>query len=143
MLHTDLEKQGYIEVGEVREVIDDIIRYASADIGDLMDVYLEGAKVILTDKGLVFSNREKSGMLRATEGVNTVVEVLTVEELHAFIKEHKEFIDSGKGYVVRKIMEYKLRQKLDDVYMDNTDTIMKRFNHIGYKDARLTTPRAM
>lgn len=125
---TDMEKEGLVGKGDVHTVVVKINDEMREKEPDLLDMYARGIKVMLTSNGLYLTDRREVGKLKKNEGIYTIIEVLTVEELYFYMKEYYQYIKQGQSYAVIKIMEYKLREIMDDVYEDNQELIIRNLN---------------
>lgn len=125
---TDMEKEGLVGEEDVHTVVAKIIDAMREKEPDLLDMYARGIKVMLTSNGLYLTDRREVGKLKKNEGIYTIIEVLTVEELYHYMKEYYQYVKQGQSYAVIKIMEYKLREIMDDVYEDNQELIIKNIN---------------
>lgn len=122
---SDMEKEGLVGKGDVRTVVVKVIDVMREKEPDLLDLYAKGLKVMLTSNGLYLTDRREVGNLKKNEGIYTIIEVLTVEELYHYMVVYYQYIKKGQSYAVIQIMEYKLREIMDDVYEDNCDLIYK------------------
>lgn len=123
---TDMEKEGLVNDGDVHNVVVGIIDYIKSKTPDLMEMYAKGVRVMLTSKGLCITDRKNIGDLKKYKNIYTIIEVLTVEELYRFMEEFVQYIEEGQGSAVVMIMEYKLREKMDDIYEDNYEDIFNK-----------------
>lgn len=122
---TDLERAGLVNIGDVNHVLLQITEYVKKGKPNLIEMYTKGLRVNLMSNGLHFIDREQIGKLKKSQGVYSIIEVLTVEELYLFMEEHYDYIKQGQGSAVMTIMEYKLKEKMEDIYEDNYDLIFK------------------
>lgn len=125
---TDMEKEGLVGEEDVHTVVVKVIEAMREKEPDLLDMYARGIKVMLTSNGLYLTDRREVGKLKKNEGIYTIIEVLTVEELYHYKKEYYQYVKQGQSYAVIKIMEYKLREIMDDVYEDNQELIIRNLN---------------
>lgn len=127
----DLERVGLVKEGDVRKVVVGIVEYMKEKTPNLLDMYTKGDRVMLTSKGLCITDRQNIGDLKKYDNIQTIIEVLTVYELYEFMSEFKSYIEGGQGSAVLTIMEYKLKEKMDDLYEDNYDVIFSKLEIKG------------
>lgn len=122
---SDMEQVGLVNAGEVHKVVVGILDYMKKKKPDLIEMYAKGIRVMLTTKGLCLTDRQHIGDLKKYHETYTIVEVLTVEELYKFMGEFLCYVSGGQSSAVISIMEYKLKEKMDDIYEDNYNLLFK------------------
>lgn len=122
---TDMEKEGLVGEEDVHKVVIKISDMLKSGRPDLLSMYIKGLKVILTSDGLYLTDRKEVGELHQYHGIFYIIDILTTEELHHYMGEYSNYFKNGKSYAVIQIMEYKLREKMEDVYEDNCELIYK------------------
>lgn len=122
---TDMEKEGLVGKDDVHQVVLKISDMLQGKCPNLLELYAKGLKVLLTSDGLYLTDRKEIGELQKCQGIFSIIDVLTIDELYKYMEEHSQYFKHGKNYAVLQIMEYRLREKMDDVYEDNTELIYK------------------
>ena len=122
---SDMERVGLVKDGEVHKVTLEIIEFLKKQEPDIVSMYKTGNRLVLTNKGLMLTDRKEIGVLRKRYSIYTIIEVLTVEELYRFMSDYYNYIKQGQSSAVMQIMMYKLKECMDDVYEDNYEVIFK------------------